>query len=693
LLSAAAVNVGTVSAFGGGTSFTITGYDNVAGADFTGYPGQWLTWRVNIKNDSAVTANYLLTLPYDVTQYFDDGSYRTIDSGFLYPASGPGGSVHVTYKDNTEYQTTGSGWGNGLVWSPFAGVGGIAAGENDNFLIKVYVPSGIVPSRLQLDFWMCDNNSGSSLKHYYIDFYVYPYASVTTRIYPMADAYVYESSADTNYGSVTNLRAYGTVSQYRTFITFPRPIAANYAITSAKVYLYCYNVAGVGTGQAETMYGSLGASWQESVITWANQPSMGAAASSNTNAPSAGNWYDWDITTYFAAQTNYVDLGLKAAAGAGMAYYYSREYEDTVFRPYLEVTYVPLGTVHYPTVNISEIWCKQENISVVYENVGKMFSSTNPSYENYATVYLQYTTDAAYIANGGSDTHGFDTAENILVGYVTSDGVITATVGNLVEGDYYWFRAKLWGQRTQAWVVSSGVRNQQLIDTIWYPPPPPPTVPATITTGSVTNLENATATLGYSLNGGTETYPIVISFFISTDNDLSTVEWDNYVTTFTPSAFQPFASGTLVLVGLTPNTTYYYRAHGYIGERGEHIYGAWAAFTTSLTIVPPGTPGPGESTTGLNITGWAASIGKGLFGGDGLPGSSGTIAGGLFLSMVIMMTILLPLAFLGMPPIGIVGILIVLVGMFTAFTWMPIWITIVIGLGFALIIAREVAGM
>lgn len=88
-------------------------------------------------------------------------------------------------------------------------------------------------------------------------------------------------------------------------------------------------------------------------------------------------------------------------------------------------------------------------------------------------------------------------------------------------------------------------------------------------------------------------------------------------------------------------------------------------------------------TPDVGISSWAANLAIGL----GISEDSA----GIMMSAMLMMAFLLPMGYIGFPMEGMIAFIIVLVGLTTALGWMPVWIAIMVGIGFALILARQLS--
>jgi hypothetical protein len=217
-----------------------------------------------------------------------------------------------------------------------------------------------------------------------------------------------------------------------------------------------------------------------------------------------------------------------------------------------------------------------------------------------------------------------------------------------------------------------------------YLPPP------VIATGDATGVTSTSAMLGGNIVFGAST-SYSYSFYLSLTENLQykipVLSYDAVGPILSPKAI-----AISVPIGtLTPGTTYYFRLVVYDKLTGIYTYASYVhSFTTLAENEQPSAP------SGINISSWADMAGDALFGGVTNPAtgeSTAHSAGGLFLSVLLIACVMLPLAYLGMPPLGVVGILIVIIGFTTAIGWMPAWIALVIGLGFSLVIARSMGGI
>jgi len=145
---------------------------------------------------------------------------------------------------------------------------------------------------------------------------------------PVADAYVIQTSASTNYGTAVSLRVDGSPIT-RSYLRFVVNGLNGAAIQSAilRIYASSANTTGFSV-QAESNN-----TWVETAITWSNAPAAGSTIISS-NAVAAGAWVELDITSYVkAAGTFSLMLTTTSSTNTKLA---SRE--DSVHAPQLVVT-------------------------------------------------------------------------------------------------------------------------------------------------------------------------------------------------------------------------------------------------------------------------------------------------------------------------------------------------------------------
>jgi hypothetical protein len=167
-------------------------------------------------------------------------------------------------------------------------------------------------------------------------------ATTTYTIAPSDDAYVYNLSPTSNYGTQTFLQiqdvASGVVMMY-TYLKFPlADIPDDFTITQARMYLYMYtHNPSTGSELHET-----GNTWTQTTINWNNKPAVGDLL--DTAALTTNGWVYWTVPNADIVLTeDYLYLMLKATGTPSpLAQFWSTEYSVADNHPYLEIQGVPV---------------------------------------------------------------------------------------------------------------------------------------------------------------------------------------------------------------------------------------------------------------------------------------------------------------------------------------------------------------
>ncbi|MCD4824315.1 MAG: DNRLRE domain-containing protein [Phycisphaerae bacterium] len=168
------------------------------------------------------------------------------------------------------------------------------------------------------------------------------------------DTYSRGDTPDTNYGDSSGLKLmdYGISYRYRSFIQFDLSgIPAGQTIDSVTLSLYKYGHYGTVVVDA-TLY-QITESWDESTLTYNDEPSYGstAIASRSMTGGETNGWKTWEDTNltslvqdwYDGTTTNYgLVLRVQTNIGNSNIAFYSSDYTtDASLRPKLDVTYTP----------------------------------------------------------------------------------------------------------------------------------------------------------------------------------------------------------------------------------------------------------------------------------------------------------------------------------------------------------------
>ncbi|MFG2046716.1 DNRLRE domain-containing protein [Micromonospora sp. NPDC048935] len=143
-------------------------------------------------------------------------------------------------------------------------------------------------------------------------------ASVTFT--PVADTYVQNDAASTNYGTSTQIVVDNSPVR-RSFLRFTVSGVSG-TVTSAKLRLRTIS-GNDGSDVGGTFRRMSNTTWSETGTTWNNQPAIDGATLGTLGAVSGNAWYEIDVTTAVTGNGTY-SFGATSASGDG-AYYDTRE--------------------------------------------------------------------------------------------------------------------------------------------------------------------------------------------------------------------------------------------------------------------------------------------------------------------------------------------------------------------------------
>jgi hypothetical protein len=166
----------------------------------------------------------------------------------------------------------------------------------------------------------------------------------TMTVRPVADTFVKDSAASTNFGTQSTLEVKTSSSNTRWgYLRFDLSGLTN--ISGAKLLVNgrrSDTVAGAITTQ---VFAVSNTSWSETATTWSNKPALGAVLGSLDVLDGQERYYEVDVTQYLqsekSAGRNLVTLGLKAlTSSSAFAWFYSREtpYAGATLPPGLVIT-------------------------------------------------------------------------------------------------------------------------------------------------------------------------------------------------------------------------------------------------------------------------------------------------------------------------------------------------------------------
>ncbi|MCE7938841.1 MAG: hypothetical protein DYG90_09735, partial [Chloroflexi bacterium CFX6] len=111
------------------------------------------------------------------------------------------------------------------------------------------------------------------------------------------DAHVKNTSPDTNYGAVTNLRVRSGSPGYNTYLKFT-VTGLTGTVVRARIRLFAYD-GGPSAGAMHTVSNDDGGGtpWTESTLTWNNAPAIGGNPLSTVGTVGNNEWAEWDVTS------------------------------------------------------------------------------------------------------------------------------------------------------------------------------------------------------------------------------------------------------------------------------------------------------------------------------------------------------------------------------------------------------------
>jgi hypothetical protein len=178
------------------------------------------------------------------------------------------------------------------------------------------------------------------------DFAVTAGTPSTLSFTPGHDAYVKSSSANSNYGSATTLRARKSSSEtLNAYLKF-EVSGITGAVQSAKLRLYVTDASSDG-GEVYLVSNDLQGTttaWRENTLKWNNAPAINGSALSAAGAVSVGNWVELDVSAAITGNGIF-SFALKSNV-SDVVYYTSKEGAD---KPEL-VVQVGGGSPPVPTI-------------------------------------------------------------------------------------------------------------------------------------------------------------------------------------------------------------------------------------------------------------------------------------------------------------------------------------------------------
>jgi hypothetical protein len=161
-------------------------------------------------------------------------------------------------------------------------------------------------------------------------------AATTIKLNASNDAYVENTHASTNYGSIGNLRV-GYESSYgidRSYLKFNLTSIQGKKVNAASLVLYPVPPLG---SPVVNLYWVPDNSWKESTITWNNKPAGTTLLGSKT--PSGSNKITFNVTNYINTSQTQNSFLLMENGENDFVMFYSKDQGNADIAPYLQITY------------------------------------------------------------------------------------------------------------------------------------------------------------------------------------------------------------------------------------------------------------------------------------------------------------------------------------------------------------------
>lgn len=180
---------------------------------------------------------------------------------------------------------------------------------------------------------------------------------LTLMIAPSDDAAVYESDPDTpeirtdRIGIRTWDNSHDNITDYRNVRSFVKfdlsGIPEGATITDARLDLYKYYAGYTISGVTDVEVMAVDDDWEENTVTWNTQPQPSGYVIDSWEVPPLGVWASWTVTDFVAGEFGgdaTASLRLRASVEYyddqwRNVYFRSKDYFDSYYHPYLEVTY------------------------------------------------------------------------------------------------------------------------------------------------------------------------------------------------------------------------------------------------------------------------------------------------------------------------------------------------------------------
>lgn len=215
-----------------------------------------------------------------------------------------------------------------------------------------------------------------------------PAIAATATFTPVADTYVDNGSAGTNYGTSGQLGIDNSPVK-RMFLKFT---VSNWsgAVSSAKLRIHTDDVSGAQSGNGGIFRSMSGTSWSETAVTWNNQPAIDGATLGSLGSVARNAWYEVDVTSYVTGNGTY-SIGVTSPSSDG-ADYDSRE-SGSATAPQLVLNSATTDPVLVGAGDIASSGSGDTATAALLDNVsGTVFTTGDNAYpdgtaSNFTTYY------------------------------------------------------------------------------------------------------------------------------------------------------------------------------------------------------------------------------------------------------------------------------------------------------------------
>lgn len=355
----------------------------------------------------------------------------------------------------------------------------------------------------------------------------------------VADTYINSGSKNTNYGSVTLLKANGYAN--RSLLRFDTSaVTAGSTVTSVQLRLYSINSASTGGVRVHPS----SSTWDENAVTWNTRPSWDDSILATGGATVKNKWFTIDLPISSITPNGNTSFGLDYSVKGTVSIFSSRESGSQA--PQLIVGYTTVSPQQIPTTVTGAPSDIASSSATLAGNVTNNGADTT-----------------CVFAYGNSTSYGSQSA-TVTIPAGTGSTAVSQQITGLTPNTAYDYRLEC----TNSGGTAYG--DNATFVTLGATP--------TVTTAAATNVSSTAATLGGTVTRSGADATCMFDYGLATDYGTQTTPQ----TVTADNAVEISAD----ISGLTDGTTYNYRLE--CTNAYGTSYGDNALFTASDVVVPPG---------------------------------------------------------------------------------------------------------